>query len=106
MVGNGKLHVRRNEYGSGSSKGTRPRNGRWYAVRLSGCLKDWKTRGAPTAEEGAASSSDDTSKDSSSSDDKASLQRLLQLEVNPGRVACPAMAGQAVRVGDMAVVRT
>ena len=33
-------------------------------------LKDWKTRGAPTADNGPMSSSDDTSEVSSSSDDE------------------------------------
>jgi len=37
-------------------------------------LQDWKTRGAPTADEGTASSSDDTAEDSSSSDDESDVE--------------------------------
>jgi len=36
-------------------------------------LQDWKTQGAPTADEGTASSSDDTVEDSSSSDDESDV---------------------------------
>ena len=44
-------------------------------------LKDWKTRGAPTAEEGPASSSDDTSEDSSSSDDESDSESQPSVSV-------------------------
>jgi len=37
-------------------------------------LKDWKTQGAPTADDGTASCSDDTVEDSSPSDDEFDVE--------------------------------
>ena len=60
-------------------------------------LKDWKTRGAPTAGEGTMSTSGDTLEVSSSSDDELDDQGLPSApdatQINPGYATCPPTAG-------------
>jgi len=71
--------------------------------------KNWKTRGAPTADEGTTSTSGDAS-GVSSSDDEIDDQGLPSasdaIEVNQGYATCPPIGGRAVRAGEGAMART